>query len=87
MVCLPGRAQSRLWVNFPTNGGKGGCLPAKVFRAALRRVVLLVISFWDCGDVPNVAILAAVFALLDPRNGLAAGIQDSSTVHLFLYNN
>ncbi len=36
-------------------------------------MVLLVISFWDCGDVPNVAILAAVFALLDPRNGLAAG--------------
>lgn len=72
-------------MNFPTSGGKGGCLPAKVFKAALRRVVLLIISFWDCNGVLNVAILAGVFALLDPKNGLAAGIH-SSTVHLFLYN-
>ncbi len=73
-------------MNFPTNGGKGGFLPAKVFRVALRRVDLLVISFGDCGDVPNVVVLASVFALLDLRNGLATGIQNSSTLHLFLYN-
>lgn len=70
-------------MNFPTNGGRRGCLAAKVFRAALRTVVLLLISFRNCGEVPIVAILAAVFALLDPKNGLAEGIQKSYTVHLF----
>lgn len=63
-----------LRANSPTNGGKRGSLAAKFFRAALRIVVLLVISFRNCGDVPIVAVLAAVFAFLDPKYGLAEGI-------------
>lgn len=73
-------------VNFPVNGGKGGCLLAYVFKAAPNRVDFLAIFSRSRVVGLVVAVLAAVFALVVDRNGSVEGIQNNYTVQPFLYS-